>query len=159
MLPMTTSIMYVGSLHRYNAKTALLQLTESTQNICCLTETDKSLSVLKVAVPSRHLPAYYVYLRKYVTKNIIRPTVHPKFLTTYVKPHGLFGNIGHNFLHSDRPVTRNVGEKSNYVMYTNNTHISLPTTKTGNKTYVYNSKWTKTNSKKYITNNYNAKCY
>jgi hypothetical protein len=91
---------------------------------------------------------------------MIRPTVvHHKFLILHIKLQWLFGNIGPIFLHHGRPVTRNVGEKSNYVTYTNSSHISLPTTKTGKQTQLYNSKWTKISSKNYLTNNYNAKYY
>ena len=99
MLPNTTRTTYAGSLLLYNANSALLQLTDTTQNVWCLPETAKPLSVFKVTAPSRHLPAYCVYLRKYVTKNIIRLTVHPEFLIPHAKPQLLFGNIEHIFLH------------------------------------------------------------
>jgi len=62
MPPNTTRTTNSGQLPRYNTNAALLYLTESTLNVWCLPETAKTISVLKVAPPSRHLPAYYVCL-------------------------------------------------------------------------------------------------
>jgi hypothetical protein len=42
-------------------------------SVACQKQPD--LSVMQVAPPSRHLPTYYVYLSKFVSKNINRPTV------------------------------------------------------------------------------------
>ena len=86
LAPSTTRTTWAGTLPRYNTNTALLQLTNYVECLV-LARTTKSLSALTVAAPSRHLPAYYIYLRKYVTTNIIKPTVHPKFLIPLVKPH------------------------------------------------------------------------
>jgi hypothetical protein len=54
----------------------------------CLTPArNTQFYVFKVAAPSRHLPGYDIYLRNYVTKNVIRPTVHLKFLIPHVTPY------------------------------------------------------------------------
>jgi hypothetical protein len=90
----TTGTTYEETLSRYTSNIVLQQLIESTYNVMCLPERARSLSVslslslslLQVAPPSRQLPAYCIYLRKYVTKYIIRPTGHSESLIPHVKP-------------------------------------------------------------------------
>jgi hypothetical protein len=84
----TYATTYAGSLPRYTANTALLQLTE-TKDVRCLPEKTKSLSLKSGCSITAHIGLLYLFTQIYIislTKNIISPTMHPKFLIPYIKP-------------------------------------------------------------------------